>query len=397
MAENFGGAVRRLRVARGWSLRELARRAHVNAGHVSRVENGQRLPTPTMAAALDAALVADGELIQLAAAGPAAEPSPIADDDDEMAAWELARRAVASDVGGETVQLLESAVDQLAMAYPVTPPAELLVRVRRHLGYVSLLLDGRKTLAQHQRLLVAAGWLSLLGSTVDIDLDRREAAAARLRTAAQLARQARHPELSAWCLETTAWQALTGGDYRRALTLSQAAQRVAPEGSSAYLQATAQEARTWARLGEPRRTRQVLDRLDKLVGSLPTPEHPEHHYRYDPAKAMAYTATTLAWVGDAAAEEHAREVIRRLESREDGVHRPRRVVSARLDLGLALLVANKPDEAAHSAMEALTSGRLVPSNFWRAREIVAAVAARGLPEAADLRAAYENLNPRSEI
>src|SRR3954471_20850140 len=38
-----------------------------------------------------------------------------------------------------------------------------------------------------------------------------------------------------------------------------------------------------------------LDRVAALAGNLPTPDRPEHHYRYDPAKADAYTATTLAW------------------------------------------------------------------------------------------------------
>lgn len=393
MAETFSEAVRRLRVQCGWSLRELARRAHVNAGHVSRIENGQRQPSPAMAAALDTALGAGGKLVQLATAGLAPIPEELAEIDDETAAWELARRAGSSDVGTETVQRLESAVDDLAMAYPVTPPAELSGGVRRHLGFVSRLLDGRTTLAEHRRLVVAGGWLSLLGATVDIDLHRRGTAVARLRTAAQLARQAHHPELLAWCLETTAWQVLTSGDHRRALALSQAAQRVAPTGSSAYVQATAQEGRAWARLGEKRQTRRLLDRLDKLAGTLPVPENPEHHYRYDPAKAVAFTATTLAWAGDPAAEGYAREVIRRLESNEDGVRRPRRVVSARLDLALALLAADKPDEATHATLEAMRSGRLVPSNFWRAREVVTAVEALGLPEAADLRDTYRGLVP----
>jgi hypothetical protein len=42
-------------------------------------------------------------------------------------------------------------------------------------------------------------------------------------------------------------------------------------------------------------------------------------------------------------------------------------------------------------MEALTSGRLVPSNFWRAKEVIKAVDACGLPEATELRDAYESL------
>ena len=96
---------------------------------------------------------------------------------------------------------------------------------------------------------MTGGWLSLLAATCLIDLHRDHAAAAHLRTAAQLARETGHAEITAWCLETQAWQVLTQGDYRSAVGISQAAQHVAPKSGSAFIQATAQEGRAWARLG----------------------------------------------------------------------------------------------------------------------------------------------------
>jgi hypothetical protein len=139
---------------------------------------------------------------------------------DEIEALEFARRAAASDVGKETLQRLDMAVDDLASAYPSTPPGQLLGRVRRHLEYVTRLMDGRKTLAEHRRLLAAGGWLSLLGATCHIDLQQYAPSSARLRTAAQLAQLAEHAELAAWCVETRAWQVLVDGDYLGAVTLS---------------------------------------------------------------------------------------------------------------------------------------------------------------------------------
>jgi hypothetical protein len=100
-----------------------------------------------------------------------------------------------------------------------------------------------------------------------------------LRTAAQLARETGHAEIGAWCLETQAWQVLTAGDYRRAVNISQAAQRVAPKSGSAFIQATAQEGRARARLGETRETRGALGRVETLVSPLPVPDQPEHHAR----------------------------------------------------------------------------------------------------------------------
>lgn len=318
----------------------------------------------------------------------AAQPSAA---DDEQDALELVRRVAASDVGAATLAQVEAAVDDLATAYPKKAPSELLVRVRRHLGYVAGLFEVRKTLDEHRRLIVAAGWLSLLAATLHIDLHQRPAAGARLRTSRQIARHAEHPEIQAWCLETAAWDALTVGDYRRALRLSQAAQETAPRGGSAFIQATAQEGRACARLGDRLGTYGALDRVHQLVSPLPMPERPEHHYRYDPGKAVAYTATTLSWVGDPAAIGYAQQVITRLDSIEDGPARPRRAASARLDLALALLAGGRPDEAGDAALRAIGSGCLVPSNFWRVEEVISNMAERRMPEVAEVRDAYRAL------
>lgn len=310
---------------------------------------------------------------------------------DEQDALELTRRVAASDVGDETLTRMEAIVDELAIAYSKTPPAALLGRIRQHLGYVNKLLDARKTLAEHRRLLIVGGWLSLLGATVHIDLKQRTAATARLRTAASLAQHAGHDEIYAWCFETEAWQLLTDSNYQRALELSKAAQHFAPAGSSAATQATAQEGRVWARMHQARETYAAIDRVQKLVAPMARPDTPEHHYRYDPDKSVAYTATTLAWLGDPAAEGYARDIIARLGPSKDVAKWPRRVAVANLDLALTLLITNRLDEACDATMRAISSGRVVPSNHWRAAEVVKAVEARQLPEAVELREAYEGL------
>jgi DNA-binding XRE family transcriptional regulator len=312
-------------------------------------------------------------------------------ESDEQDALELARRVTASDVGDETLTRLETIVDELAVAYSKTPPAALLGRIRQHLAYVNRLLDARKTLAEHRRLLVIGGWLSLLGATLHIDLKQQPAASARLKTAASLARHAGHDEIHAWCYETEAWRVLTEGNYPKALELSRAAQTIAPSGSSAAIQATAQEGRAWARLKQPKETYATISKVDALVSPLAQPDQPEHHYRYDPDKSVAYAATTLAWLGDPAAEGYARDTIARLAPTNDVEKWPRRVASANIDLALALLVTNRLDEACDATLKAISSGRVVPSNYWRAAEVVKAVEARQLPEATVLREAYEGM------
>lgn len=67
--------------------------------------------------------------------------------------------------------------------------------------------------------------------------------------------------------------------------------------------------------------------------------------------------------------------------------------SANLDLGLALVAADKPDEAADAALAAVTSGRLVPSNYWRVSEVVARIEDRDRADAAMVRAAFLDTYP----
>jgi transcriptional regulator with XRE-family HTH domain len=384
----FAARLRRLLAERGLSYRALAALTHYGKSHVHDLATGRRPPTPETAQRLDEVLDARGVLAALVSPAPVA---PV--DDDELAAIDLLRRVEVSDVSDETLTRLELAVDDLATAYARTAPVELLARVRRHLQYVGTLVDARMTLGQRSRLLTAGGWLSLLAATVHIDLRHTAAADARLGTANAVAVQVDHPEIRAWCLETRAWDALTDGHYGTALDLSRQAQTLAQRGSSAHIQATAQEGRAWARMGQQAETRAVLDRISQLTAALAVPDRPEHHYHYDPDKALAYTATTLAWAGDPAAEEYARAVIRRLEVAADGVARPRRIASAQVDLGLALLAAGQPDEAVSVTTAAIVSGRIVPSNWWRVTEVVAGVERTGVREADSLRDAYEALRP----
>ncbi len=365
---NFGTLLTSLMTERGLGVRALARRVPCDPALVSRIASGRQQPSAQIARKLDEILQAGGEL-----SGLADYAAPPGTSGDELGAIEAARRAGATEVGAAAVERLEQVVDTLAMAYPSAPPAELLSRTRTYLDYVTGLLGRRLTLSEHRRLLVTTGWLSLLAATSLIDLRRYQAAGAYLTTAMQMAGEAGHPELMAWCLETRAWQALSDGDCTRAATLARSAQGLAPRDSGALIQATAQEGRAWARLGASRETHDALARVEALVSPLPVPEHPEHHYRYDPGKAEAYTATTLSWIGDPAAVDIARSVLARMESPADP--RPRRAVAARIDLALALAGAGKPDEAAGITMEAVSSPYLVPSNYWRADEVISAVEA----------------------
>lgn len=391
--DDFAGMLRALMNERGISANALAHQVPCDKALISRYLNGRQQPSRRMARRLDDVLGSGSRLAGIARQDHPSQAPRETDLDGEIAGLELARRAAATDVGTATVERLEQAVDVLAIAYPTSPPAALLERTGTYLSYVTGLLDRRMTLAEHRRLLVTAGWLSLLASTSLTDLLRHDAAGTYLVTAEQMAAEADHGELTAWCLETRAWVAVTGKDYGQAVALARGAQAAAPKRSSAMIQAVAQEGRALARLGSAYDTRRALARLETLVSPLPEPDDPEHHFRYDPAKAEWYVATTLAWAGDPGAEAIARQVLRRMERPARGHPRPRRAASARLDLALALAGSGRADEAAGVTMEALASPYLAPSNYWRAEEVISAVSAVAEPEARELREAYREICP----
>ena len=405
-----------MRRTAGLTQEELAGRIGVDRSTVGRWEAGSVDPTlwarGELARVLRISAEALGELLGDAPGDPApaqpsiavpASPGPpalqfdavplrsaLVDADDEVEAIELARRVAASDVGEETLGTLERVVDELAQAYLTEPPFQALLRTRRHLQYVTGLLDVRATFAQRRRLLAVAGWLSLLAGTLHIDLEQQGPAVARIRTAKVLAEECGHAELAACAVETEAWRSLTTGDFPEAARLAQLAQQIAPAGSSALIQATAQEARAQARLDDARAAAAVVGRVARLAEPLADPDHPEHHFRYDRVKATSYTATTLAWVGDPAAVDHAREVVRAMSADGRMAGRVRRLALSRLDLALALVGRGEVEEAAQIATSAMRS-RLLRSDLWRAREVVQAVGALDRRAAADLRETYREL------
>jgi hypothetical protein len=304
-------------------------------------------------------------------------PDPYPGTDGLLA---LAERAEVSEIGSAAVEAVEEVAELLARAYATTDPATLLVQVRRRAGEVAVLLDRRTTLAQRRRLLVVGGWLALLGATLHVDLGDRAGAAGARAAAASLGREADHREIGAWAVEVAAWTALIDRDWTRAARLAADGGSLAPAGSPAAVQLAAQSARAAARLGDANGVRAGLARagawVDRQTGDRP----PDHHFTFDARKLEGYTATTLAWAGDPSGEDIAREVADRYAAGP-----PRRLATARIDLGLIVARGGRPDEAAALGLLAAESGRLVPSNRWRVAELDAALAGqRGVPEVAEL-------------
>lgn len=373
---DFAAELARRRAAAGLSLADLAVQVHVHRGYLHNIEHARRWPTETVARALDAALDANGALLATWDTADRLPRIPVTNG-QPIEVLELAARAQASDVSSTTLELLDTRIDEMARAYTRLPPAGLLHNVRTSARQLGKLLDGRATLVQRRRLLTAAGWLALLAATLHVDLGQRGAATAARNAATSLGHETEHDEIGAWAGEVDTYVALIDQDWPRAAALAAAGESVAPPGSPAAAQLAMQSARAAARLGDGPGVRAALRRCSAAAERQSRERPPDHHYFFDGDKLELYTATALAWLGDPAAEGYARHAAARSETSGQR----RRVATAHLDLGLVLARLGRPDEAARFGVLALASNQLVPSNAWRADELVAAVSDyRGVPE-----------------
>jgi len=283
----LGAVLRRLRARRGLTQGGLGRLAGYDGSYIGAVERAAVRPSRALVERCDRVLEAGGGLVGLwhlsdqewternaphqddtAPPGPLAwgdrEPegsgqsgwaarSPdraLVADDATVEAMELARRAEASDVGAGTLDGVERAVRRLRRAASGTPPESLIPAVQAQRRYVGRLLEGRLTPRRRRRLLVAAGWLSVLLAQLHFDAGDREAAEANRDATLRLARQAEHAELAAWAVEALAWWALADGRHGDALELARSGQDLAPPASAAALQLALDEAQALACLGD---------------------------------------------------------------------------------------------------------------------------------------------------
>ncbi|WP_433064388.1 helix-turn-helix domain-containing protein [Dactylosporangium sp. CS-033363] len=272
----FGEAMRARREAAGLSLRALARQAHVDPGHLSRIEAGTRPPTAAVAEAVDRVLGADGALVALcgrrsgtawridgegwrrddaevlAAALVAAPPTPgsalrlahewLIAEPPQVFAVRAGRR-----IGADTVEQVERRVHQLRLLDDHVGGEETYELLTAEVGATAELL---RTAAYAEevgrRLLVALGELCQVAGWVASDAGRlREAE--RLYLAGMRASHAGGDRAAAANnLSSLSYQVANAGDPREAAVLARSASCGADGHASATARALLLERVAWA-------------------------------------------------------------------------------------------------------------------------------------------------------
>jgi transcriptional regulator with XRE-family HTH domain len=408
---DFGNEARRLMAQRGWSLRELARRAHCDPSYLSKVLNGAKPVTPHLAAVLDGVFGSDGKLTARVPA-PSSRPVPelarvalgmrrqdflliagaaVAALDllrDHSLAGLSGRLETAQAVGrvdAETVDGLEHLMLGYRQVYRSAGAALLLGPV---CGTLNLLTDLAPGAGSHRdRLVSLIGQAGTLAGVI-LMLDMADFATARryLAIGARAAQQADDNELAAISLSCRAFHATYGGDPMAGLAYAKGALEVAATGihprSHGWVAAVASEMH--ATLG-PTEEAGCMSALETAWQQLaaPMPAQPWKGIgAFDNSKLRAYRGGDLVRLGRHA--EAQAQLQAALDELDPALVKHR--CTAHIDLAEAYVRDDKPGEGAHHASSALRiiTGTRHLHSLRRVEAVYAAVKPSGTVEARHL-------------
>ena len=309
--ETFGQAARRLRG--DLSLREVARRAHIDPGHLSRIEADKRPATAMIAAALDEALDAGGALAgraagrsaghwelsdglwrppdseRLAAAIAATEPT--ADNAVELAhQWLISEPPQVYEVragrriGVRTVEELERRVHQLRLLDDHVGGTETQAMVTGELNATTALLrEAAYTDIVGRRLLIAIGELCQLAGWVTSDAGRHAEAQRLYLAGVRAAHAGGDVAGAANNLSSLAYQVSNVGDPHKAAMLARSAYAGARRDATATTRALLAERVAWAaaRTGEASGAERALATVETKYEQRRSTDDPEWVYWLD--------------------------------------------------------------------------------------------------------------------
>ncbi|MFK0049988.1 helix-turn-helix domain-containing protein [Streptomyces sp. NPDC090741] len=379
MNESFGDALRRLRGSR--SVRDVARLAACGKTYVSDLETGKRQPTQAIAAALDQALGARGELIALADVRPGSSPLDQADALQQG----LHQTLAAGPLTDASLDEWDYTVGRHGRATRYRPEAELLPELLADFTDLRLVLTHRQPAPARKRLTIAVAQMSGLTALTLLKLgDSR--ARAWWRTGRAAAAAAEDRAALSWMYAQEAYQLYYSGDMEGAVELAGRAQHLAgglPCVGPAL--AAPLEARALAVLQQRDAAVEALARAEVALEQLPEAERVGSAFGCSESQLRFHSGNAWTHIGDInrAAEQQERALD--LYPLRDHTDR------ALIALDQAIGVAIRGDAAGAAARPTTTIVDLPEEHrsaliIYRAREVAARVPeARTVPEVRALR------------
>jgi transcriptional regulator with XRE-family HTH domain len=398
---DFGRELGRLMQARGVGVRELARAAYCNPGHISNLRSGKARPSPQLADTLDRHLGAGGKLAAIVTRGaPGRQRGRAIRSSEPSRAVEALQ--VAMNGNDDGLEIAEDGLAELVRHYShivaVAPSAAVYDEIVSARLFAGMLLD-RGSQARRPELAITTGWLSSLLAISATDLGDHAAALVWCADTERRGREARYPELLGWAALTRSLIAWYQGDLVLSAAAARRGQAGVPDGTVALAKLAAQEMRCLAMAGDAAgmsaARRRAATAMSQLGSSAPT----SGIYSVPRAEDPPYTATSLLLAGrHGEAAEMTRRIIETAYSphiRRPG-DQPTNYARTLLILALAAAALGEIDEAAAAGAAALESGRVVWPTMVLARQLDQSLTAKspGSPHAADFRARYIDATTR---
>ncbi|WFE40527.1 helix-turn-helix transcriptional regulator [Micromonospora sp. WMMD998] len=288
----FGSELRRLRMAAGFSLRQVAPLVLSSRGHLHDLETGRRQPTVDLAGRLDAVLNADGILSGML------HQAPMPADPERLAYVAEHPRAV----DPATLDALAESLAAHRRLEDTLGAASLLPAIRAQLDMVSALAAETAGTLRSQVVDVAAQWAQF-GGWLYAASDRRRLAGRWYGVALEWGTEAGNPDMIATVLSMRGHLAWAGRRANAVIDLSAAAARQ-PASPGVRAIATQQQARGHALIGEANEVSDLLDQaveLNQTARQAPDRE-PPWIYFHSPAylamqRGLAYRL--LGWNANA--------------------------------------------------------------------------------------------------
>jgi transcriptional regulator with XRE-family HTH domain len=398
---DFGRELARLMQAHGIGVRELARAAYCNPGHISNLRSGKARPSPQLAETLDRHLGAEGTLTEIAARSATGRHRGRAIR-SSVPSRAVEALQVAMNGNGDGLDIAEDGLAELVRHYAVTVAVAPSVAVYDDLlnarSFAGKLLD-RGGQARRPELAVTTGWLSSLLAISATDLGDHAAAVLWCADTERRSRDTGYPELLGWAALTRSLIAWYQGDPVRSAAAARRGQAEAPAGTVARAKLAAQEMRCLATAGDMAGMSAARRRAATAMSQLGPSAPVSGIYSVPRAEDPPYTATSLLLAGR---HGEAAAMTRRIIATAYSPHtrapadQPTNYARTLLILALAAAGLGEIDEAAAAGAAALESGKVVWPTMVLAGKLDQSLAAKspGSAHAADFRARYLDAGTR---